>query len=212
MTSATEPKESEVSAYRCRADHSQPTELRTRGTIHRKLIVALAAVIALPVTVAMEIPASASTVASASSLAKDVLPSSYANNVGFTQVAEKVATYKTGNTSCPFAAQEEFENAKGTLRLISGAATCTTSQGALKNARSGTSATSASPPKQLGSSAIERSSPGSIYEIYWLRGLTLEVVEIASVSPTSSRHRPPIAAAQQQILSNAAVEQNRLLG
>ena len=162
---------------------------------------------------ATQIPASASTVRSASSLAQDLLPSSYANEVGFTKVAENVTTSKTGNKSCPLDAQEVFENAQGTLDLVSGAATCTTSQGALRSARSGTSATSASLPKQLGPSAIERSSPtGSVYEIYWLRGLTLEVVEIAAAPPSSSRHRRPITSAQQKILSSVAVEQNRLLG
>jgi hypothetical protein len=213
MTSPTEPKDPEVSANRCRAGHGQPTELRTSVTIHRKLFGALAVVVvALPLTAATQIPASASTVASASSLAKDLLPSSYANEVGFTKVVENVTTSKTGNRSCPLDAQEVFENAQGTLDLISGAATCTTSQGALRSARSGTLATSASPPKQLGSSAIERRSPGSVYEIYWLRGLTLEVVEIAAGPPSSPRPRRPITSAQQKILSSAAVEQNRLLG
>jgi hypothetical protein len=183
--------------------------------IHRKLFGALAVVVALPLIVATQIPASASTVASASSLAKDLLPSSYANKVGFTKVAENVTTFKTGKKSCPLAAEEEFENAQGKLVLISGAATCTTSQGAatnLRSTRSSTSATSASPPKQLGSSAIERSSPGSVYQIYWLRGRTLEVVQIYAVSPIGSRHVRPITSAQQKILSSAAVEQNGLPG
>ncbi len=212
MTSPTEPKDPEVSANRCRAGHGQPTGLRSSVTIHRKLFGALAVVVALPLTAATQIPASASTVASASSLAKDLLPSSYANEIGFTKVVENVTTSKTGNTSCPLDAVEVFENTQGTLGLSSGAATCTTSQGALRSARSRTLASSARPPKQLGSSAIERRSPGSVYEIYWLRGLTLEVVEIAAVPPSSSRHRRPITSAQQKILSSAAVEQNRLLG
>jgi hypothetical protein len=202
----------EVSADRCRAD--QPAELRTTLMIHRKLFGALAVVVALPLTVATQIPASASTVASASSLAKDLLPASYANKVGFTKVTENVTTFKTGKKSCPLDAEEEFENAQGKLDLISGAATCTTSQGAattLRSAESATSATSASPPEQLGSSAIERTTPSSVYEIYWLRGRTLEVVEILAASPTSSHHHRPITSAQQKILSSAAVEQNGLV-
>jgi hypothetical protein len=60
---------------------------------------------------------------------------------------------------------------------------------------------------------MERSSPGSVYEIFWLRGRTLEVVELAAVPPPiNPRHRRPITPAQQRILSGAAVEQNRLLG
>jgi hypothetical protein len=197
-------------------------------TIHRKLLGALTVVVALPVTATTQIPASASTVASSKSLAKDLLPSShanlakdllpssYANNAGFTKVAEKVTTFKTGHTSCPLDAEEGFENASGKLGLISEVVVCTTSQGAatlLNSARSATSATSASPPKQLGSSAIERSSPGSVYEVYWLRGLTVEVVEIAADVPaSSSRPRHTITSAQQKLLSSAAVEQNGLLG
>ena len=205
---------SDVSADRCRADHSQPAEPRTTLMTHRKLLGALAVVVALPLTAATQIPASASTVASASSLAKDLLPSSYANKVGFTKVVENVTTSNTGKKSCPLDAEEEFENAQGKLDLISGAAPCTTSQGAaaiLRSAQSSTSTTSASPPKQLGSSAIERSTPGSVYDIYWLRGRTLEVVEIVAVSPMGSRHRRPITSAQQKILSSAAVEQNGLV-
>jgi len=188
----------------------------TTVTIHRKLLGALTVVVALPVTATTQIPASASTVASSKSLAKDLLPSSYANKAGFTKVAEKVTTFKTGNTSCPLDAEEGFENASGKLGLISEVVVCTTSQGAatlLNSARSATSATSASPPKQLGSSAFERSSPGSVYEIYWLRGLTVEVVEIAvGVPASSSRPRHTITSAQQKVLSSAAVEQNGLLG
>jgi len=178
--------------------------------IHRKLFGGLA--VALALSAATQIPASASTGASASSLANDLLPSAYASKIGFPTVVDKVTTSDTGKKACPLDADEAFESAKGKLALISGAALCTTSQGAamiLKSARSSTSATSASPPKQLGSSAIERSSGGSVYEIYWLRGRTLEVVKIYAV--IGSRHRRPITSAQQKILSSAAVEQNGLV-
>jgi hypothetical protein len=184
-------------------------------TIARKLFgaVAVGVGVALPLTLATQIPAGASAVRSASSLTKDVLPSSYASTVGFTKLIEGATAAKTQNKACPLAAEEEFQNAKGNLELISGAATCTTSQGALRSAQSGSSATSAIPPKQLGSTAMERISPGSVYEIFWLRGRTLEVVEIAAMPPPiNPRHRRAITPAQQRILSNAAVEQNRLLG
>ena len=211
MTSPTESKDPELSAKRCRAGHDQLNEVRTSVTIARKLFGVLAVAVALPLTVATQIPAGASTVP-ASSLVQDLLSSSYASTIGFTKVIESANAAKTENKACPLAAEEEFQNAQGKLELISGAATCTTSQGALKSALSGSSATSASPPKQLGSSAVERISPGSVYEIFWLRGRTLEVVEIASVPPPiSPRHHRPITSAQQRILSRAALEQNQVV-
>jgi len=91
-------------------------------TIHRKLFGALAVVVALALSAATQIPATASAVASASSLAKDLLPSSYANKIGFTTVAENLNTFKTGKKSCPLEAEEAFENANAKLELISGAA------------------------------------------------------------------------------------------
>jgi hypothetical protein len=198
-------------------------------TTRLKLLGALAVIVAvaLPLTATTQIPAGASSVASSKSLAtppksvrtalgKDLLPSSYANKAGFSKVTAKVTTFKTGNTSCPYDAEEGFEDPSQRLSLISEAVDCTNSQGAdtlLNSARSATSGISASPPKQLGSSAFERSSPGSVYEIYWLAGLTVEVVEIAAAAPAGSTQAPhPITSAQKKILSSAALEQNGLLG
>ena len=201
-----------------RPANGQPPETRNTVTMPRRLFGALAIAVVLPLTLATQLPASGSTVASSKSLAKDLLPSSYAKEAGFTEVAEKVTTSKTGSASCPEDAAEAFRNAAGKMNLITEAVACITSQGAatlLKGARSATSATSARPPKQLGSSAIERSSPGpgSIYQIYWVRGLTLEVVELTTdVSAGSSGTRHKITSAQQKVLSSAAVEQNGLPG
>jgi hypothetical protein len=196
-------------------------------TTRLKLLGALAVAVALPMTATMRVPAGASSVASSKSLAtppksvrttlgKDLLPSSYANKAGFSKVTAKVTTFKTGNTSCPYDAEEGFENPAQKLSLISEAVDCTTSQGAatlLNSARSATSAISARPPKQLGSSAFERGSPGSVYQIYWLQGLTVEVVEIAATVPAGGSQAPhAITSAQKKILSSAALEQNGLLG
>jgi hypothetical protein len=185
-------------------------------TIHRNLLGALAVVVALLLTTMMQITVSASTVPSSKSLAKDLLSSSYAKKAGFTKVAEKATTLKTGHTSCPLDAEEAFENASAKLTLDSEVVLCSTSQGAatiLSGARSATSTTSASPPKQLGSSAIERSSPGSIYQIYWLRGQTVELVEIASDLPAGgARSHRAITSVEQRVLASAALEQDRLPG
>jgi hypothetical protein len=218
------PKDPEASKGASRADHHLPAEHRTTVTIHRKRFgaLAVAVAVALPLTATTQMPASASTAASSKSLAKDLLPSSYAKKAGFTEVAEKITTNsKTGDKSCPHVAEEAFENASGQLGLVSEAVACTTSHGAatlLSGARSGTSATSARPPGQLGSSAIERSSGGSTYAIYWQRGQTVEAVAFTTDVPASSSSTstsvaaPPITPAEQKVLSSAAVEQDGLLG
>ena len=191
--------------------------------INRRIFAALAVVVVLPLTAAAQMPAGASTPTSPKSLVKDLLPSSYAKKAGFTKVAAKATTTsKTGRKSCPNAAKEVFESASGQTALLSEVVACTTSKAAgalLSGARSGTSATSATPPKQLGSSAIERSGGSNNYLIYWQRGNIAEVVGLNTNVPASSSSStttttvaaPPITSAQQKVLSSAAVEQNKLL-
>jgi hypothetical protein len=177
--------------------------------------------VALSVAAAAQTSAGAST-SSLKSLAKDLLPSSYAHKAGFTKVVEKVTTIsKTGDKPCPYGAQEAFANASSQVGLVSEALACSTADAAaalLTGARSGTSATGANPPKQLGASAIERSSDGSTYAIYWQRGATLEVVGLntdvpasGSTSTSTTLAAPPITRAQQKVLSSAALEQNTRL-
>jgi hypothetical protein len=173
-----------------------------------KLFGAAALIVVPALTATAQAAAGASTTTPKSSLAKDLLPPWYAKKIGFTKVTQSPVT-STGDPLCPHNAEELFENAKGTLDLLSGAATCISSQGALREARSRTLASSATPPKQLGPSAIERHSAGLVYEMYWFRGRTLEVVEIG-VIPPSSRHSRPITPALQKLLSSAALEQNGL--
>jgi hypothetical protein len=190
--------------------------------IHRRIVVALVAAGSLALTATMQIPASASAPASAKSLTKDLLPSSYAKAVGFAKVGLKVSTTNsTGNKSCPHGAQVVFENGSGNLALVSEAVACfTTSDAAalLSSVLSSTSATSAKPPKQLGRSAIERSTPSSTYAIYWQRGTIVDAasyvpdVAAARSSTSTSVVMAPITPAQQKILSDAALEQNRRLG
>jgi ethanolamine utilization protein EutA (predicted chaperonin) len=184
--------------------------------VNRKIF-ALAMAVALLVAAA-EMPAWASTVASPKSLATDLLTASYAKKAGFTKVSEKVSTTsKTGEKSCPNGAQEAFESASGQMGVFSEAVACTTSKAAaalLNGVQSGTSATSATPPKRLGSSAIERSGGGSTYAIYWQRGKTLELVALntnvpaTSTSTSTTLATPPITPAQQKVLSSLALEQD----
>jgi hypothetical protein len=190
--------------------------------IKRRIFGALAVVVVLPLTAAAQVPAGASTPTSPKSLAKDLLPSSYAEEVGFTKMAAKATTTsKTGQKSCPDGAREVFESTSGKTALLSEVVACTSSKAAgalLSGARSGLSTTSATPPKQLGSSAIERSGGSNNYLIYWLRDNIAEVVALntnvqasSSSSTTTTVAALPITSAQQEVLSNAAVEQNKLL-
>jgi len=186
--------------------------------ISANVFTALVMAVVLFVT-AVEVPAGASTVTSPKSLAKDLLTASDAKKAGFTTASEKVSTTsKTGEKSCPNGAQEAFESASGQMGVLSEAVACTTSKAAaalLNGLRSGISGTSATPPKRLGSSAIERSGGGSTYAIYWQRGKTLELVALntnipatSSTSTSTTLATPPITPAQQKILSTLAVDQD----
>ncbi len=188
-------------------------------SIKRNIFAALAMAIVVPATAAAPTPAGASTPASAKSLAKDLLPSSYAKKAGFTKVARKVATSsKTGLNSCPDGARETFESASGQTALGSEVVACTTNKAAaalLSGSRSGIPVTSAHPPKQLGSSAIEQLSDVSLYQIFWRRGSIVEAVALninvaatAGSSTSTSIATLPITPAQQKVLSSAAVKQD----
>jgi hypothetical protein len=187
--------------------------------INRRIFAALAVVVVLPLTVAAQMSAGASTPTSPKSLAKDLLTSSYAKKAGFTKVAAKASTTSnTGQKSCPDAAREVFESASGQTALLSEVVACTTSKAAAALLSGAPSGTSGTPPKQLGSSAVERSGGSNNYLIYWLRGNIAEVVGLNTNVPASSSTSTsttvaatPITSAQQRILSSAAVEQNKLL-
>jgi hypothetical protein len=185
--------------------------------VNRKIF-ALAMAVVLSVAAA-EMPAWASTVTSPKSLAKDLLTASSAKKAGFTKVSEKASTTsKTGEKSCPNGADEAFEGASGQMGVFSEAVACTTSKAAaalLDGVRSGTSGSSATPPKRLGTSAIERSGGGSTYAIYWQRGKILELVALntnvpasSSTSTSTTLATPPITPAQQKVLSSLAVAQD----
>jgi len=189
-------------------------------TSSRKVLAALLVAAVLPVTLAAQPSAGASPMPSANSLAKDLLPASFAEKVGFTKVVQRATPSSTGVKSCPDGAQEEFEDASGRTGVEAEVVACTTVKAAsaiLGRAEAGTSPFS-SPPRQLGSSAAERRN-GSTYAIYWRRGKILELVVLSTAIPASSSSStstttagPPLTQAQQEILSNAASKQNSQLG
>jgi hypothetical protein len=189
-------------------------------TSNRKVLAALLVALVLPVTLAAQPAVGASPLTSAKSLAKDLLPSSFAEKVGFTKVVQKATTSSTGVKSCPTGAQEEFVDASGKTGVEAEVVACTTVKAAsaiLGSAEAGTSPFS-SPPRQLGSSAAERRN-GSTYAIYWQRGKILELVVLSTAIPASSSSStstttagPPLTEAQQKILSQAASKQDSRLG
>jgi len=184
------------------------------------IVIAIVAVAALAAGLALLSggtgPSSVST-----SLTKDLLPSSYAKRAGFSAVVVKATTSaKTGEPSCSNGAQEAFEDTAGHMGIELQVLSCTSDKTAddlLHSVIEGTTSAS-TPPRQLGSSAVERSTDGSSYIIYWRRGSVLELVSLTIDIPatdasttTTSAVTPPITPALQKLLSNTAVEQNSLL-
>jgi hypothetical protein len=160
---------------------------------------------------------------SAKSLAKDLMTTSYAKTAGFTEVAEKVSTSaKTGVKSCPDGAQEAFEDGSNQTGVIAEILLCHTKKAAtaLLTGVKAEGATSSAPPKQLGSSAVELSTSGPVYTIYWQQGDVFAFVGLETQIPASSSSStttttapaPPITAAEQKILSGAAVNQFKRVG
>jgi hypothetical protein len=200
-----------------------PTGSERALAITRRTLIALAALAVVPVIALAQWPAGASALASPKSLAKDLLPSSYAKKAGFSDVAEKaITTSKTGVKSCPNGAQEAFQNTSSQSGVESEVVGCTTTKAAaalLGGVRSSGAVSKASPPKRLGSSAVEVSGGGSTYAIYWQRGqivaliaLTTDVTASANSSTSTTVATPPITSAEQKVLSDAAIEQDALIG
>jgi len=184
---------------------------------------AVAAAVVIALIGVGDITAGASTT-SAKSLAKDLMTSAYAKNAGFPKVAEKVSTSaKTGVTSCPDGAQEAFEDNSSQSGVIAEVLVCRTKKAAtaLLTGVKTQGAKSSSPPRQLGPSAVERSSSGPVYTIYWRHGDVFEFVGLetqipasssASTTTTTTAPAPPITAAEQKVLAGAAVNQFEQLG
>jgi hypothetical protein len=186
-------------------------------SISRRCLPALALALMITLTAVGEVTAGAA-IPSAKSLAKDLLTASYAKKAGFTEVAEKPSSSsKTGVKSCPNGAQEAFENGTNQSGVVAEILGCKTSKAATalltSVAKQGTA--SMSPPKQLGPSAVERSTTGPVYTIYWTHGNVLEFVGLETDIPTSTTTTtapaPPITAAEQSVLAAAAVNQSKRL-
>ena len=186
-----------------------------------KLVAALsigAAVVAVvgPVAVTSAAAAISSTSKPSTSV---LLPASAAKQAGFTKVVNAASTSTTtGVTGCPYGAQEQFANASGNLQLVSEVLYCSSAAdatGLLKNVKSNTKAQAGlSPPKALGSTAIERVGSGSSYLIVWRHGTAVELTVLTTGTPSSSTSSTttatpvPLTAHDQQLLANAATQQS----
>jgi cyclophilin family peptidyl-prolyl cis-trans isomerase len=190
----------------------------------RKLTLNLVAIASIGATVValvgpVGIVAAAAASSSASKPSTSVLvPASAAKAAGFTNVidAPSVST-STGVTGCPDGAQEEIANAAGNLELISEVLYCQSAADAaslLKSIKSsGKAPAGLSPPKGLGSTAVERLGSGSAYLIAWSRGNAFELTGLstgsASSSSTTTTGTPaPLTASEQKELAKAATQQN----
>jgi cyclophilin family peptidyl-prolyl cis-trans isomerase len=163
------------------------------------------------------------TAASAASATKPtttvLVPVAAAKAAGFTTAVDApTASTSTGVTGCPYGAQEEFAATTGNLQLISEVLFCKTVGDAstlLKSVKSnGQAQPGLSPPKALGSTAVERLGSNSTYLIAWRRGSAFELTGIStgssSTSTSTSTTAPtvPLSASGQQDLVKAATEQN----
>jgi hypothetical protein len=189
----------------------------------RRAVPAIAVALVVVVLTGLGEVAAGASAPSMKSLAKDLMTSSYAKKAGFTEVAEKVSTTaKTGVKSCPDGAQEAFENTANQTGVIAEVLVCTTQKAAaaLLASVKAEGGTSSSPPKALGSSAVELSSSGPVYSIYWQQGAVFAFVGLETQIPASSSSStttttappPPITAAEQKVLSGAAVNQFKRVG
>jgi cyclophilin family peptidyl-prolyl cis-trans isomerase len=162
--------------------------------------------------------ATASTAGSKPSISV-LLPESAAKAAGFTDVVNApTSSTATSVTGCPDGAQEELANVSGKLGLVSEVLYCASSADVtklLKNvASAGMTQAGLKPPKGLGSTAVERAEAGSNYLIVWRRGTAFELTGLStnlSSSSTTSTTTPttvPMTAHDQQLLSNAATQQN----
>jgi len=189
----------------------------------RRAVPAVAVALVVVLTGLGEVTTAGASTPSMKSLAKDLMTTAYAKTAGFTEVAEKVSTTaKTGVKSCPDGAQEAFEDTSNQTGVIAEVLVCTTKKAAtaLLTSVKAEGAASSSPPKQLGSSAVERSTSGPVYTIYWQQGDVFSFVGLETQIPSSSSSStttttapaPPITAAEQKVLSGAAVNQFTRVG
>jgi cyclophilin family peptidyl-prolyl cis-trans isomerase len=178
---------------------------------------ALSIVAFLGLTVA--VPAATAATATQKPSTGVLVPVATATAAGFTKVATApTASTDTSVTGCPDGAQEEFANAAGQAGLLSEVLYCATSADAAELLQGIVSQSKAEsgqkPPKSLGSTAVERVESGSTYLIAWQHGTAFELTglseDLSSSSTTSTTVPPtiPLTAHEQQVLANAATQQN----
>jgi cyclophilin family peptidyl-prolyl cis-trans isomerase len=165
------------------------------------------------------VPAAAATFSASKPSTSVLVPVSAAKEAGFTKVVNAPSTStNTGVSGCPYGAQEEFASASGNLGLVAEVLYCKSAADAdmlLKGFESnGKSQSGLSPPKNLGSTAVERLGSDSTYLIAWRRGTAFELTglstDLSSSSTTSTTTGPPVllTAHDKQVLANAATQQS----
>jgi cyclophilin family peptidyl-prolyl cis-trans isomerase len=184
---------------------------RLASTILAVTVVALSGLIAIA-------PAATGGAATPKLSTSVLVPVSAAKAAGFTKVATAPTTSTaTGVTGCPDGAQEEFANASGKVGLLSEVVYCATTADAaklLKGIATESKATGQTPPKSLGSTAVERLGSGSTYLIVWEHGNAFELTALSedpsasSTTSTTTATTIPLTAHDQQVLANAATQQN----
>ena len=164
-------------------------------------------------------PAAAATSPASKPSTSVLVPVSAAKAAGFTNVVNAPTTStNTEVTGCPYGAQEEFASASGTLGLVSEVLYCESAADAdkiLKGiASNGKAQAGLSPPKSLGSTAVERLGSDSTYLIAWRRGTAFELTGLSTDLPSSSTTSTttgtsvPLTAYDKQVLANAATQQS----
>ena len=165
------------------------------------------------------VPAAAATSSASKPSTSVLVPVSAAKEAGFTKVvsAPSSTSTNTGVTGCPEGAEEEFASASGNLGLLSEVLYCESAADAdtlLKGLESNAkSQVGLSPPKNLGSTAIERLGSNSTYLIAWRRGTAFELTGLSTDLPSSSTTSTtvgtpvPLSAHDKQVLANEATQQ-----
>jgi cyclophilin family peptidyl-prolyl cis-trans isomerase len=166
------------------------------------------------------VPAAAATSSASKPSTSVLVPVSAAKEAGFTKVvsAPSSTSTNTGVTGCPGGAQEEFASASGNLGLLSEVLYCESAADAdtlLKGLESNAKAqVGLIPPKNLGSTAVERLGSNSTYLIAWRRGTAFELTGLSTDLPTSSTTSTtmgtpvPLTAHYKHVLAIAATQQS----
>jgi cyclophilin family peptidyl-prolyl cis-trans isomerase len=190
----------------------------------RKLIQKLVAATSVAATAAVVLglvsaPAATAATAGAKPSVDVLIAASAAKQAGFTKVLNAPsASTATSVTGCPDGAQEEFANTAGNLGLLSEVLYCSSAADATKLlkgiATESKGKSGLTPPKGLGSTAVERVGSDSTYLIAWQRGSAFELTGLstdlssASTTSTTTGTTVPLTAHDQSVLANAATEQN----